>query len=70
MTSLVKRMMLDGQFPELLVQMLTAFSFLLVFLVFATAVVRALAASKGKMDHLAALPIADETPEEKGIHHV
>ncbi len=66
MTSLVKRMMLDGQFPELQVQILTAVSFLLVFLVFGTAVVRALAAKQGKMDRLAALPFSDE----KGDDHV
>lgn len=66
MTSLVKRMMLDGGFSNLLVQSLTFISFMLVFLVFAMAVVRALAAKKSSMDRLAALPLSDE----KGDDHV
>ena len=66
MTSLVKRMMLEGGFSDLLLQALTFLSFMMVFLVFAMAVVRALVAKKSNMDRLAALPLSDE----KGDHHV
>jgi hypothetical protein len=66
MTSLVKRMMLEGGFSDLLLQSLTFLSFMMVFLVFALAVARAVAAKKSNMDHLAALPFSDE----KGDKHV
>ena len=43
---------------------LPAVSFFLVFLVFAFAVVRALAASRANIEYLAALPISDEKGED------
>ena len=59
MSSLVKRMI-----QESWMEWLPAVSFLLVFLVFAFAVVRALAASRANIDYLAALPISDEKGED------
>ena len=59
---LFKRMILD----EGTAWILPAVSFVLVAVVFAFAVMRALAGSKSKMKRLAALPI----DEEKGDDHV